>query len=645
MFYNQAPRPIPPDTYLPAVDYQSELRLTVHTNELRLPTVSSVLPPLTSEQKARLVALQDLLIAGTNYLRAYASFQAQYAALKDKPFRTQDVAQLTQAIKQQANAGLTVVTPLKNYIVAKVAEQNPSASRKEALDQIALQTGRILPPGKALDLPALAEFVATESSQVLSQAVADAKTVQQNGSTFLRMRATTSLAPGQPPIPIHIRNYDTIVESNVVQEPRISFTMSDQDRQRLTTESKVNSDLANFITDLRAGHSDINKSLDSLLPALRSDLKNWKQSASDLAKLQSKLETVYLALVPAAEATNLTIEQHQLLVDMTNTWRLATNMVQQVRASVESVLSSSSPETDPTALLLQTADSISGVITNLTTLPILAADILTNMVRLRDLTAELATNSAAALTFQSLTNVLAKVTPSTEESIENLIQLTLAKYPNLVAEIRHRTGQGNQLLAASKMPPIESDPSLLDVPLSTPPDGFISLKNNIPKAGVTLQLDAALVTRKDTNAPPTATPLDHLEFDIEKFGVLNTWSANLIFVERLGNLPPNEQQVHFAPAPSLSWTLHYNPAPTPTRHQPSWFWHTLDPGAGLNIAALSWNSGLQVGTGAHISFFHDLVTLGGGYNLQASSHGGYVFVGLGLFAAFNQIGLSNSLGR
>ena len=46
-------------------------------------------------------------------------------------------------------------------------------------------------------------------------ASSDAQAVREAGALFFRMRAAAILTPGQAPVPLHIRNYDTLVDTDV----------------------------------------------------------------------------------------------------------------------------------------------------------------------------------------------------------------------------------------------------------------------------------------------------------------------------------------------------------------------------------------------------------------------------------------------
>jgi hypothetical protein len=47
---------------------------------------------------------------------------------------------------------------------------------------------------------------------------------------------------------------------------------------------------------------------------------------------------------------------------------------------------------------------------------------------------------------------------------------------------------------------------------------------------------------------------------------------------------------------------------------------------------------VQIGVGAHLTLFHDLLQVGYGYNLNAEGDKEYFFLGIGLVQEFKEIG-------
>jgi hypothetical protein len=640
-FYGGHGRRISPERFQPQVDYQSELRIMVNTNELPQASTNgpSVLSTLSAQQKAKLDQLQNLLQAGQKYVKDFNQFVNEYDKLSASGPAV-DVGKFRQLIKDQGRSGLRVFVPLKSYLDAKIREARPDVTQRELIQEEDLLTRNIYPPGRAIDLSALSDFVAAETSLVTQQAVRDAQMVRDSASVHLRMRASAILSPGQAATPVHIRNYDTLSDSDVVQEPRISFKMSDDDRQRLTAETKVNSELAQFIRDVRDGKSDIRQSFDSIVSGLRLDLKSWKDAASNVDSLKKRLEPIIAALDKSATGAQLSQAQKGVLGDARNLLAVATNNLHDIESAIQGVVATNSPDSDATTVLVNAADRLSTALADVADLPtIISTNVSSALDHIQMLIGDVRTNNAAALSsVQDLADLLKAGFPTSAETIKALLNTVFEHYPDLMAQLKSLSIKGDLMGADAKLPPIQSDSHLLDITVKNPPDGFISLQRNIPREGAILSLDAALITGQDST--PEVNNIAHQEFVIERFGLINTWAANLIFVKRLGNLGTNEQKVDFSPAPSISWTLHYNPLPSEKPRNK--FWDVSYPGVGLNVAALNWDNGVQVGIGGHVSIFHDLLVAGAGYNLQKTSHGGYAFIGVGIFQALSQMGVTGA---
>ncbi len=645
-FYQGTPRTLPADAYRPEVDYQSELRIQVNSDEL-IGRINSVLPELSPEQRDRLDRLSELLVSAQAYVRSFDEFARHFEAGKDDPNQYQDIA---ARIRTQAQLGMRLFQPLQRYIRAKIKEAHPTFTQAQIVQEENRMTADILAPGQPVDLAALSEFVSTESAAIIRQASKDSQAVREAGSVFLRMRAGI-LQPGQATVPLHIRNYDTLLDADVVQEPRISFRMSKEDRDRLARETKVNAEFVQFVKDVQDRQSDVSRSFEALLSDLRSDLKTWRQHTSRLDQLQQRLQAIIAALHKAESSTRLTPDQKKLAGVARSTLTVAANHVQKFRDAINTIVDSSNPEADPAAVLLTTAEAISTGLAELQQGPqSVAADIHRTLRELEELWKNVDDVTARDPNLRDIAAVfeVSAAAPSTAESVRSLLQVTFERYPALMAELQNASNNARTAAAASRLPPIESDPNLLDIKVDEAPEGSLALWRNLPRGDEIVTLDVALVSRRDPTTVLQVQPVLHQEFDIEKFGFVSRWSADSIFVKRLGDLDPNERDVRFSPAPAVSWTLHYNPPPDDPLHRNT-LWDLLYPGIGLDVAALDFgDSGVQVGIGGHATIFHDLLIVGGGVNLHESHHGGYFFVGLGLFEALNQLGAAGAgfpLGR
>lgn len=632
-FYEGHPRLLPADAVAPKVDYQSELRIMVKTNELlrQSGAPASVLPMLTPEDQARLDALSKLVSDAREYLRLYDNYTKAYAAKQGRPMGAEEIRDLQRLINEQGEAGFKVMTALKEYATAKARREQPGISGRKLQDRV----DQILQPilDGVLNLAAVSQFVADESAAVVREATQNARRVQEAGSVFLRLRAFM-IRPA-PRVALHISNYDTLSDSDIAQEPRVSFRMSEEDRKRLAAETKVTTEVAALIRDVQSSKSNIRQSFDSLVSALRADLKSWRDAASELDTLKDKLKPVIAALDQAGTVAQLDALQKSVISGALSALRQASNQVNKLRSDVGKIAAINPDTTAET--LLAAVTTFSDQLTELATLPqSIMTTVSTNLQKLEQLIANADPQLLPSL--KQLTDALAAGAPSSAKAINELLAGTVQKYPNLVASLKALAGKAEVLVAEQALAPIEADPNLIDVAITNLPDGYISLTKNVPRGGVVIEVQPALITRKGGGAPPEVKPFKAQSIGVEKFGLVNTWSANVIFVKRLGNLD-DEDREQFSPAPSISWTLHYHPPPNidPAK-RPNKFWATVDLGAGLNVAALDWDNGIQLGVGGHLSFFKDLLIVGGGYNLHESARGGYVFLGLGLFQALNQLG-------
>jgi hypothetical protein len=121
-------------------------------------------------------------------------------------------------------------------------------------------------------------------------------------------------------------------------------------------------------------------------------------------------------------------------------------------------------------------------------------------------------------------------------------------------------------------------------------------------------------------------------FPIDRFGLVNSLSADVAFVRQSGTL-------HFRPAPAAAWTLHYRIPSEPDDSIATKMWQVFDPGVGLSASAFSTDTeSFQAGIGPHLSLFQDIVRAGWGYNLSADSNRGYMFISIGIFETIQGIG-------
>ena len=655
-FYGKSSRKIAPDAFRERVDYQSELSITVNSNRVleRVGQMPSVLASLTAEEKAQLDAMDNILQSARDYLKKADEIVRAFDAHKGQPFTTNWLNEMKGMINRRALSGLNVLTPVMSYLDVKIQKENPGVSsrRKLELQQPYFEK---LYGDKLLNLPGLSAFINAERGILISQALQDARSVRSAGSIHLRMRSTI-LQPGKSPMTLHVRNYDTLEDADVAQEPRISFKMSEEDRQRITAQVKVIGEAVKLAEDLKNRKSEIRKALDEILPGIRGDVQGWKDAVVQLDDLKRKLADLAAALEKAEGSSELNAALKESVSKAKKTFNNVSGSVQKVRDVIKSLTENSSPANDPAEVLIGAVDRISsalvGSLQDFETIKNGVIDALEESGKLaKEITEAMRSKDPDHLgdLVDAFKPVAAGALPRTAEAITNLMARTVQQYPELVRLLSKLGHEARVLVSALNLPPIQDDPNLIDVTVFNPPDGAISLARNVARGDLTVTLDASLITRDENGKASNVTSIHHQEFNVQKFGLINTWSANLIFVKRLGNLAPGERKVQFAPAPSISWTMHYNPPPNldPLADKgPNKTWQAVYPGVGLNVSALTFrDNGVQIGIGGHITLFRDLLIAGAGYNLNESYHGSYAFLGLSIFEGLSQLGLNLPAGK
>lgn len=152
--------------------------------------------------------------------------------------------------------------------------------------------------------------------------------------------------------------------------------------------------------------------------------------------------------------------------------------------------------------------------------------------------------------------------------------------------------------------------------------------------------------------PNTLPPQGGQTLEVDRMGLSYRLSADALFVNRKGHVTKkkdgttDDNDSHdFIPAPSASLTLHYHRRTgNGAASDPFWnIWNdVIDPGLGLNVAALNFEDGTEIGVGGHVSLLHDVLKVGYGYNLTADREPRYWYFGIGVFETLNEIG---KLGR
>ena len=634
-------RPIPANLYRPDVDYRSELRFRVDASAIQgnIKPSRSVLPPLTPEQDQRARLLTPLLDAARQYVEkaAQVSLQIEKAQRSAQKLKPAEESHLQLLIKEQADLGDKVFDPLTKYVSEQAMLLLPDDEDSQ-VDFIKTKTEAILPEGNLLDMEALGLFIRDEILAAASTAELHKKIAVTQGAVYLRVRATHA-EPGQAEAPLHVRPYDKHDEGNVTQEPAVSFRLSDNDRKRLRDDLALAADAAEFVRDVRNSESGLRKDLSDSITLLRGNFQTLKTSLGKLGNIDAVVEKLIDLSTSAAAENSLNEEQRQTITDFRN---YLTELKQDVgrlqvfftNEKIKSYETAGDRQTE-VEVLFNAADGISDdLIKNIKNAGRLSTE-LSRQVK------KLGTALRGIETRDSIKPLVEAITSNALEKLEVLAAETLDRYPVLTEKIK-------SLATSVRLQPSEmvrtleglsDDPNLFEMPVENAPDGSMSLARNIRRGLEIVKVEAELITKDVDGQRRVYRELPTQEFSVDKFGLISKWSGNLIFVDRKGAGQPGDPQINFDPTPALGWTLHYAPLTEKTSSGWDKTWKFLNPGAGVSIAALDFeDKGTQIGIGAHLTFFNDLLQVGYGYNLNAISDRRFVFIGIGISEGINQLG-------
>jgi hypothetical protein len=624
---SKKPREFKEGQVSPGVDYQSTLTVKVDKDELvKLAAPSgSVLPPLRPEDEARLKHLKDVLPVALKYVQHLKEVGDRVASarLAGPGLSVAERKAVQAAINAQAKEGLALRKPLEEYFKQRFVAADKSANNDEIKAAVAGEMDRFYGGSVAFDTDALVAFIGEETRAAMGMVARDVEAAQE--APLLRIRAVLR-EPGAAARPVHVRGYDTLEDLDVEQEPRISYVMSEADRKRIGDELKTTDEVAKNFREVRDKKSDLNKALTDLTRAFQADTQALADVTTKLDAAKAKLAALAAAATKAAQSAKLDAAQKKLLGDVQT-------KINELTKAVDGLKQSASPPADATATsaildfvqkLSASVDAAVKLATGLGDLGKQAGDIAASI-----------TAQVVATDAPNLDELAAAIAPNSLKELTDLEAYFKNKYPNVVATLASIGPAGRaleaQLAAAIPDEQFQSKPVGLDVA----GDGLIDLKRNVHSTGG-LRITSDFVRADAQGKTHFAKDVDTQEFTIDRYGLVSDWTTSLVFVDRSRN-PKGQREVDFDPAPAVAWNLHYRPLPDPNQRQNE-FLEALDPGIGMHVAALSWDDGgVQLGLGLQGTFFHNLLQVGYGVNLQADQGQGYFFVGIGLFEAFRDI--------
>ncbi|HTF89488.1 MAG TPA: hypothetical protein VK843_13835 [Planctomycetota bacterium] len=606
--------------HLDELDYQSELVVTPDRDELRkiAGAPPSALPTLAAADSAELSALEALAhIAESADQRAQEAQAALASADEARSRGALDPATIEKTkslLEAEASGRKALLAHVETIVRAQVLRSDPTLQGDELDVAIARRAEPFTPDELKIDLAKLQSLLREEIEGLSRQYEKDVRVAEGTtaGRPAFGFRLRAKLFSGDESAPVHVVNYDDQAESFSGKPPRVSFG-SAADQERLGRELQAIQVILAVAQKTSSGELAVGERLRKLVDALREDLKrieaSFRADAGNgaLSGLKSLLEQA-LADPATAEADKTGLKSLQsTLADAEAVLALATELA---GGSGERSLND---WMSLTGKLSEAGRKVQSLLA-----PGTLASVKTGVEALADFAARKITTAGA--------------NPS-------IVQGTAADLRSLLADLRAQCGDlglvSTTVLSRLTTKSVRNATAGLDAPTRTVSlddvvPGTIRLNRTLADRGYDLDVTAELVRKKgeDYEVLQESTR----SFRIDRFGLVSELSADAAFIRQEG-------ESHFRTAPGAAWTLHYRLPDQDVDDAWTNTWQAIDAGIGVSVAGISTDSeSFQPGVGLHLSFFHDVLKAGYGYNLGADSNRGYFFIGVGLFEAIEGVG-------
>jgi len=622
--------------HLAAVDYKSEIVIKPDKNRIEAlaGTKQNVLPRLSPEAQTRLKDLPKLIQEADNYV-AHASgmlkmVEAAQRSGRDPP--EAEVKRLREEIAAQGKQGGLLVD-----LAIEVAEARARMQYKDDWKAVKKEAGRLTDrlvtdaQGKdvILNVREFGAFLSEEIDFGTAQARRDAEMAEREGTVQFRMWAWLRNRSDW----VSIDNYFDAGSFEGPKRPRVTFHMSEADQQRLKEGYEVANQAAALIRDVQNKESSVRGELATLWKTLGSELKMLSERLSDVIPKEPSSLLVQ-AIDMARGSSEANAEQKKELDGLKE---FLTKKLPDDLSKIRNVFQRFQTTPSPTEFIhtyIQVTADVNEVLTVATKLP---DAIKTNLGRLSLLTDVLKRMSVAE-SQALLASLEGKALPNTKKQLETLVDEQLGRSKVLAARVQALLSGGQTLSLAEGLDTSRERPPVRAIELDKITDGTIDLNKTRADRGGELTVRAELFTT-DEKDQETVLQWSEQSFHIERFGLTSDFSANVLFVNRLGSGAPGDPNTRFDPAPSASWNLHYRLRPDADETLTRKLYRFFDPGLGINTAALDFeDENVQIGAGVHLTLFEDLLIFGYGYNLQAETDHGYFYFGIGVLEALDTIG-------
>jgi len=609
--------------HLAEIDYESALRVTPAAVAVRrIAGASSRLPPEKAAERDQLEAITRLADSLSQARDLESAARAALVSARAREAAGEsaktDVAATRALLERESKLRLELLDHFEALVRAGLLREQPDLAGEPLDLAIGTRMEELIPDDAKLDYEKVGLKLNEEMRDLRARVDRHRKVLEEKGSEeqALGFRLRATLYSGEDHSPIHVENYDNLASDFSGKPPRLSFG-SKADQERVAREVDAVRAVLDLGSEVVADELDLGPTLRTMRDQLKADLAALRGSL-DLPAAGAGFGGLKQAVAAAKDDPALgrdDVEREER--------RAQFAQLEQLVADLEGVSATVA------ALAGRVRDAsfadwpaLSGEIQSLRE-PLerlFDPERAESLVAATELLGEWVAKKAAADARDAAEQQVAAL----RSRIESLRQryAGLADFASL-ARARMTRSVARRGSDGVDEPP---EPRLLDdlVP------GTVLLHRTPADAGDQIDVTAELVRREGEEYKVTRAATR--TFVVGRFGLVNQLSADAIFLKQSGD-------DHFRTAPAAAWTLHYR-----VRNRPddSWLrdaWQLFDPGIGMSAAGISTDDdSFQPGIGGHLSFFHDILKAGYGYNLAADADRGYFFVGIGLFEALEGVG-------
>lgn len=467
----------------------------------------------------------------------------------------------------------------------------------------------------------LGDFIRTEISRLSSDTSRALSHAVEESPLRLRLRAMV-LRSSNGGTPVHLDGYDDGKAGEYQFRDKLSFIQSAERQKRIDQSLEIAGEVKRAIDNSLKNKDDVIKTLGAVYRPLLSagaTLPDPDKIQDRVIKLKEKTDLLLMKLKNKTELNSLS----SIIVDINGLTKIFND--QQLSSSFKELAIKIRSLREPTSEreLLTTVRTIieSDIGKALSDTGSIITKLKQTVNEFENKIKDLKEN------IEMIDSIKEEEVASLARDVSGLLEDLLASSKQLL-DVAHLLSQSrekgiNELSqAAGLLSGVEGGQwNTYAVALRNARDSSIDMNTVSGEEGDSLVFSAELLKHDKATGQDDRINSASTRFSIGSLGWSAHVSGDLLFVRRRGT-------DRFVTATGISYVFRYRPWSEETSGKK--FWSVLNPGFGLNIAALNFpGDAVQVGIGGTLNLLQGLINIGGGYNLQAENDRGYFFIGIG----------------